>query len=244
VLADEIAFFQGVRATIMKASPAGAATAEDVSLALQQLVSEAISAQGVVDVLERAGIKRPDISVFSDEFLAEIQGLPQKNLAREMLEKLVRDEIKMRSKANAIRSRRFSELLEDAVRRYDNRSIDTIQLIEKLIEFAKELRDDPKRAEQLGLSEEEVAFYDALAENESAIQVLGDVKLRDIARELVKSVRENVTIDWNLRENARAAVQVKVKRILRRHGYPPDKAECATEEVLKQATLFGDDWAA
>ncbi len=243
-LSDEIAFFRGVRSTIVKALPPGVQSPEDVGLALQQLVSEAVATQGVVDVLAQAGIKRPDISVFSDEFLAEIKALPQKNLAQQMLQRLLREEIKVREKANAVQARKFSEMLEEALRRYDNRSIDTVQLIERLIEFAKELRDDPKRAEQLGLTDEEVAFYDALADNESAVEVLGDATLRDIARELVRSVRANVTIDWNLRESARAGLQVRVKRILRRYGYPPDKAERATEQVLRQASLFGDDWAA
>ncbi|MBV9718019.1 MAG: type I restriction endonuclease subunit R [Candidatus Eremiobacteraeota bacterium] len=243
-LSDEVAFFRGVRATIVKATPPGAQSAEDVDLALQQLVSEAVATQGVVDVLAQAGIKRPDISVFSDDFLAEIKDLPQKNLAQQMLQRLLRQEIKVREKSNAVQARKFSEMLEEAVRRYDNRSIDTVQLIERLIEFAKELRDDPKRAEQLGLTEEEVAFYDALADNESAVEVLGDDALRTIARELVKNLRENITIDWNLRESARAGLQVSVKRLLRRYGYPPDKTDKATNQVLMQASLFGDQWAA
>jgi type I restriction enzyme R subunit len=211
---------------------------EDLDIALAQLVSSAVSSQGVVDVLAQAGIKRPDISVFSDEFLGELKGLEQRNLAREMLEKLLRDEIKVRSRQNAVQARRFSEMLEDAVKKYDNRSIDTIQLIERLIQFAKELRDDPKRAEQMGLSEDEVAFYDALATSESAVEVLGDEQLRGIARDLVKSIRENVTIDWNLRESSKANIRLTIKRILRKHGYPPDKTESAAEQVLEQAELF------
>ena len=235
---DEVAFFKAVRATIVKASPASGQSLEDLDIALAQLVSSAVSSQGVVDVLAQAGIRRPDISVFSDEFLGELKGLEQRNLAREMLEKLLRDEIKVRSKQNAVQARRFSEMLEDAVKKYDNRSIDTIQLIERLIEFAKELRDDPKRAEQMGLSEDEVAFYDALATSKSAVEVLGDEQLRAIARDLVKSVRENVTIDWNLRESSKANIRLTIKRILRKHGYPPDKTESAAEQVLEQAELF------
>jgi type I restriction enzyme, R subunit len=235
---DEVAFFKGIRATIVKASPATGQSLEDVDIALQQLVSSAVSSNGVVDVLEQAGIKRPDISVFSDEFLAELKGFEHRNLAREMLEKLLRDEIKVRSRQNAVQSRKFSEMLDDAIKKYDNRSITTIQLIERLIEFAKELRDDPKRAEAMGLSDEEVAFYDALAESKSAVEVLGDAQLRAIARDLVKSVRENVTIDWNLRESAKANVRLNIRKILRRHGYPPDKTESATEQVLEQAELF------
>ena len=181
---------------------------------------------------------RPDISVFSDEFLAEVQGLEHKNLARQMLEKLLRDEIKVRSRTNAVQSRKFSEKLDAAVRKYDSRSIDTVQFIEHLIEFAKELRDDPKRAEQLGLNEDEVAFYDALADNESALSVLGDKQLRIIARELVQSVRASVTIDWNLKESAKAIIRLKIRKILQKYGYPPDKAETATRQVLAQAELL------
>jgi type I restriction enzyme R subunit len=235
---DEIAFFKGVRATIVKVSPSGGQSAEEIDLALQQLVSEAIGSQGVIDILKQAGVKQADISVFSDEFLAEIAGLEQRNLAREMLERLLRDEIKVRSKQNAVQARKFSEMLADAVTKYDNRSITTMQLIEHLIEFAKELRDDPKRAEAMGLNEDEVAFYDALATSDNAVQVMGDEQLRVIARDLVKSVRENATIDWNLRESVRAGIKIKIKRILRKHGYPPETTDKATEQVLEQAELF------
>ena len=237
-IADEVAFFKGVRATIVKASPAGGQTLEEIDLALQQLVSEAIGSRGVVDVLEQAGVKRPDISVFSDEFLAEIAGIEQRNLAREMLERLLRDEIKVRSRQNAVQARKFSDMLSDTLKKYESRSLTTMQLIEHLIEFAKELRDEPKRAEEMGLSEEELAFYDALAQSSSAVQVLGDAKLRAIARDLVKSVRESATIDWNLRESVRAGIRLKIKKLLRKHGYPPDATGGATEQVLEQAELL------
>ena len=209
---DEIAFFKGVRVTIVKISPSGGQTLEEVDLALQQLVSDAIGSQGVIDVLERAGIKRPDISIFSDEFFAEIAGMEQRNLAREMLERLLRDEIKARSKQNAVQARKFSEMLGESLQRYESKSLTTTQLIEHLVRFAKELRDDPKRAEEMGLTEDEVAFYDALASSESALQILGDAKLRAIARDLVKSVREDATIDWNLREGVKASIRLKIKR--------------------------------
>ncbi len=237
-IADEVAFFKGVRATIVKISPATGQSLEEIDLALQQLVSEAVASRGIVDVLEQAGIKRPDISVFSDEFLAELAGMERRNLAREMLERLLRDEIKVRSRQNAVQARKFSEMLAEAITKYESRSVTTMQLIEQLIEFAKELRDDPKRAETMGLSDEELAFYDALAQSESAVQVLGDAQLRAIARDLVKSVRESVTIDWNLRESVRAVIRLKIKRILRKHGYPPDATEKATEQVLEQAELL------
>ncbi len=237
-IGDEVAFFKGVRATIIKVSPSGGQSLEEIDLALAQLVSDAIGSRGIVDVLEQAGIKRPDISVFSDDFLAEIAGMEQRNLAREMLERLLRDEIKVRSRQNAVQSRKFSEMLSEAIIKYESRSLTTMQLIEHLIEFAKELRDDPKRAELMGLSEAEVAFYDALAQSKSAVEVLGDAQLRTIARELVQSVRENATIDWNLRASVRAGIRLRIRKILRKHGYPPDASELATEQVLEQAELL------
>ena len=227
-----------MRATIVKVSPTRGQSLEEIDLALQQLVSEAVGSGGIVDVLEHAGVKRPDISVFSDDFLAEIAGIEQRNLAREMLERLLRDEIKIRSRQNAVQARKFSDMLSDAMKKYESRSLTTVRLIEHLIEFAKELRDEPKRAEAMGLSEDELAFYDALAENESAVQVLGDAKLRAIARDLVKSVRESATIDWNLRESVRAGIRLKIKKLLKKHGYPPDATEKATEQVLEQAELL------
>lgn len=237
-IADEVAFFKGVRATILKVEPSAGQSLEEVDLALQQLVSEAVGSQGIVDVLEQAGAKLPDISVFSDDFLAELAGMEQRNLAREMLERLIRDEIKVRSRQNAVQARKFSDMLSETIKRYENHALTTVQVIEQLIEFAKELRDEPKRAEEMGLNEDELAFYDALADNDSAVQVLGNEQLRVIARELVTSVRESVTIDWNLRESARAGIRLKIKRILRKNGYPPDKAERATEQVLEQAELL------
>ncbi len=237
-IGDEVAFFKGVRATIIKVSPSGGQSLEEIDLALAQLVSDAIGSRGIVDVLDQAGMKRPDISVFSDDFLAEIAGMEQRNLAREMLERLLRDEIKVRSRQNAVQSRKFSELLSEAIARYHNKSITTMQVIQQLIEFAKELRDEPKRAEFMGLSEDELAFYDALAQSDSAVQHLGDMQLRKIAQELVKSVRENLTIDWNLRASVRASIRLRIKKILRKHKYPPDSSESATEQVLEQAELL------
>ncbi|HTV73439.1 MAG TPA: type I restriction endonuclease subunit R [Candidatus Acidoferrales bacterium] len=237
-IGDDVAFFKGVRATIVKISPTGAQSLEEVDLALAQLVSEAVASRGIVDVLEQAGVKRPDISVFSDDFLAELAGMEQRNLAREMLERLLRDEIKVRSRQNAVQARKFSEMLLEAINKYENRSLTTMQLIGHLIEFAKELRDEPKRAEEMGLSNDELAFYDALAQSKSALEVLGDMQLRAIARDLVKSVRESATIDWNLREGVRAGIRLKIKKLLRKHGYPPDATEKATEQVLEQAELL------
>ncbi|NNM99927.1 MAG: type I restriction endonuclease subunit R [Candidatus Eremiobacteraeota bacterium] len=242
-IADEVAFFRGVRATIVKVSGGAGQSLEEIDLALQQLVSEAVGARGIVDVLAQSGIARPDISVFSDEFLDELAGVEQRNLAREMLERLLRDEIKVRSRRNAVQARKFSDMLVEAIARYENRSLTTVQLIEHLIEFAKELRDEPKRAEAMGLSEDELAFYDALAQSKSAVEVLGDETLRTIARELLKSIRENATIDWNLREGVRAAVRLRIKKLLRKYKYPPDATENATDQVLEQAELLCKDAA-
>ncbi len=237
-IADEVAFFKGVRATIVKISPTGGQSLEEIDLALQQLVSEAVGSRGVVDVLAQAGIQRPDISVFSDEFLAELAGIEQRNLAREMLERLLRDEIKVRSRQNAVQARKFSEMLAEAINKYESRSLTTMQLIEHLIEFAKEIRDEPKRADELGLSADELAFYDALAQSKSAVEVLGDEKLREIARDLLQSVRASATIDWKHRESVRAGIRLKIKKLLRRHGYPPDATDKATDQVLEQAELL------
>ncbi len=199
----------------------------------------AIVSDEVVDIFAAAGLDKPDISILSDEFLAEVRGLPQRNLAVELLRKLLNGEIRTRSRRNVVQARRFSELLEQALRRYQNRAIEAAQVIEELIALAKEMREADRRGEELGLDEAEVAFYDALETNDSAVAVLGDETLREIARELVAAVRANVTIDWAVRENVRAQLRVIVKRILRKHGYPPDKAEHATATVLEQAEALG-----
>jgi type I restriction enzyme, R subunit len=176
-----------------------------------------------VDIFAAAGLKRPDISVLSDDFLAEVRGMPQRNLAVELLQKLLKGEIKTRSRHNVVQARAFSEMLEQSLRRYQNRAIETAKIIEELIQLAKDMRQVAKRGEALGLSDDEVAFYDALETNDSAVKVLGDDALRTIARELVATVRANVTIDWTVRDNVRAQLRVLVKRILRKYGYPPCK---------------------
>jgi type I restriction enzyme R subunit len=188
-------------------------------------------------------LKTPDISILSDEFLAEVRGMQQKNLAVELLRKLLNDEVKARSRHNLVQARSFAELLEKAVRRYQNRAIEAAQVIEELIDLAKQMREAQKRGEKLGLSNDEVAFYDALGVNDSAVQVLGDETLRMIARELVETVQRNVTIDWTVKESVRAKLRVIVKRILRKYGYPPDKQEAATNTVLQQAEMLSDYWA-
>ena len=240
---DDVGFFQAVRANLAKSVPGDRKTDGDLDHAIRQIVSKAIVSDKVVDIFAAAGLKKPDISILSDDFLAEIRGMPQRNLAVELLEKLLKGEIKTRSRRNLVQSRMFSEMLEQALRRYQNRAIETAKVIEELIQLAKDMRKAEERGEKLGLADDEVAFYDALETNDSAVKVLGDEALRTIARELVATVRANVTIDWTVRENVQAHLRVLVKRILRKYGYPPDKQEKATQTVLEQAALLSDNWA-
>ncbi len=240
---DDVAFFQAVAASLAKRAPGDARPEEELDHAVRQIISRAVAPEGVVDIFAAAGLKKPDISILSDEFLAEVQGMPQKNLAVELLQKLLRGEIRTRRRKNVVQARSFAEMLEQAIRRYQNRAIEAAQVIEELIKLAKDIREADRRGEALGLSEEELAFYDALETNDSAVKVLGDETLRTIARELVTTVRNNVTIDWTLRENARAQLRVMVKRVLRKYGYPPDKQEKATQTVLEQAEVLSGEWA-
>ena len=240
---DEVGLFQEIRASLVKATVSSAErTPEEIEAAVQQLVSRAVSGREVVDIFAVAGLDKPDISILSDEFLAEVRALPQKNLAVETLRKLLQDEIKVRLRKNVVQSRTFAEMLEEALNKYHNRAIAAAQVIEELINIAKEMREAQRRGEKLGLSEDEAAFYDALASNESAVEVLGDKTLKKIAQELVDRVRKSVTVDWSRRENARAQLRVLVKRILRKYGYPPDKQEQATELVLEQTEVLCSDW--
>ena len=241
---DDVGFFQQVRAALSKASPSEARTEEDLDLAVRQIVSRAVASEGVMDIFAAAGLEKPDISVLSEEFLAEVQGMPQRNLAVELLQKLLRGELSIRRRTNVVQARSFADMLEQTLRRYQNRAIEAAQVIEELIQLAREMREAAARGERLGLSEDELAFYDALETNDSAVQVLGDEKLRAIAQELVETVRNNVTIDWMLLENVRARLRVLVRRTLRRHGYPPDKQEKATQTVLEQAEALSEGWAA
>ena len=240
---DDVGFFQTVRVRLLKRAAADARPEEELDLAVRQIISRAVASEGVMDVFAAAGLEKPDISVLSDEFLAEVQGMPHRNLAVELLEKLLRGEVSTRRRKNVVQARSFAEMLEETLRRYQNRAIEAAQVIEELIELARHIREASERGEALGLSEDELAFYDALETNDSAVQVLGDETLRDIARELVEMVRDNVTIDWTLRENVRANLRRLVRRILRRHGYPPDKQEKATQTVLEQAEVLSEGWA-
>ena len=234
---DDVGFFQAVQATLAKSASSSARSKEEMDHAVRQIISQAVASEGVTDIFAAAGLEKPDISVLSDEFLAEVKGMPQRNLAVELLQKLLKGELTTRRRKNVVQARSFAEMLEQTLRRYQNRAIEAAQVIEELIGLAKDMREANARGEELGLSEDELAFYDALETNDSAVQVLGDEILCKIARELVETVRNNVTIDWTLRENVRARMRTLVKRTLRRHGYPPDKQEQATRTVLEQAEL-------
>ena len=241
---DDVAFFQAVQLVLAKRAAAEARPEEDLDHAVRQIVSRAVASEGVIDIFAAAGLEKPDISILSEEFLAEVRGMPQRNLAVELLQKLLKGELATRRKKNVVQARSFAEMLEQTLRRYQNRAVEAAQVIEELIRLARELREATARGEKLGLSEDELAFYDALETNDSAVQVLGDETLRAIAQELVETVRGNVTIDWTLRENVRANLRRLVKRTLRRYGYPPDKQEKATRTVLEQAEVLSADWAA
>jgi type I restriction enzyme R subunit len=240
---DDVGFFQAVRASIAKRAPGEAKTEEELDHAVRQIVSRAVASEGVIDIFAAAGLKKPDISILSEEFLVEVKGMPQRNLAVELLRKLLSGEIRSKRRKNIVQARSFAEMLEETIRRYQNRAIEAAQVIEELIGLARQMREANGRGEALGLTEDEVAFYDALETNDSAVKVLGDKVLQAIARELVKTVRANVTIDWTVRENVRAQLRVLVKRILRKYGYPPDKQEKATQTVLEQAEVLSQEWA-
>ncbi len=240
---DDVAFFQAVQAVLAKRPPGEARPEEELDHAVRQIISRAVAPEAVVDIFAAAGLAKPDISILSEEFLAEVRGMPQRNLAVELLQKLLRGELFTRRRRNLVQARSFAEMLEQTIRRYQSRAIEAAQVIEELIALARDMREANARGEKLNLSEEELAFYDALETNDSAVKVLGDETLRIIARELVATVRRNVTIDWTVRENVRAQLRVLVKRILRKYGYPPDKQEKATQTVLEQAALLSAEWA-
>ena len=240
---DDVGFFQTVRAVLAKGAATKTRPEEDLDLAVRQIISRAVASEGMIDIFAAAGLAKPDISVLSDEFLAEVQDMPQRNLAVELLQKLIRGELTVRRHRNVVQARSFTEMLEQTLLRYHNRAIEAAQVLEELIQLAREMREANVRGETLGLSDGELAFYDALDTNDSAVQVLGDENLRAIAQELVQTVRNNITIDWTLRENVRARLRVLVRRTLNRRGYPPDKQEQAIRTVLEQAEALSEAWA-
>ena len=241
---DDVGFLQAVQSVLAKRSVVEKRTREELDHAVRQIISRAVAPEGVIDIFAAAGLPKPDISILSDEFLAEVRGMEHRNLAVELLQKLLNGEVASRRRRNVVQARSFAEMLETAIRRYRNRSVAAAQVIEELIELAREMREASARGDELGLTDDELAFYDALETNDSAVQVLGDETLCVIARELVRTVRANVTIDWTLRENVRANLRRLVRRILRKHGYPPDKQAAATRTVLEQAEVLSAGWAA
>lgn len=240
---EEVGFFQAVRAALVKSAASAGKSAADREFAIQQILDRAVVSTEIVDILAAAGITTPDISILSDEFLAEVQQLEKKNLALEALRKLLNDEIRSRSKANVVETKRFSERLEAAIARYHTNAISTVEVLQELIDLAKEVRAARRRGQDEGLSQDEVAFYDALAENESAVELMGNDSLKVIAHELLVSLKGSVSVDWSHRESARARMRVLVKRILRKHGFPPDLQDAAVQTVLRQAEALSSQWA-
>ncbi|MCG2688701.1 type I restriction endonuclease subunit R [Candidatus Parcubacteria bacterium] len=240
---DEVAFFQAIKARLIKFEPDPKNRQENIETAIRQIVDKAIVTEGVVDIFAAAGIQKPDLSVLSDEFLAEVQGMKHRNVAMELLKRILNDEINVRLRRNLIQGKKLSQMLSKTIKKYQNNLLTVAEVIQELIKLAKEIKQADARGEDLGLNDDEVAFYDALADNDSAREVLGDDQLRELARVLVEKVRSNATIDWTIRENVRARLRVLVKRTLNQFGYPPDKQAIATEFVLKQAELFANEWA-
>lgn len=240
---DEVGLFQAIKARIVKVTQSGGKSDEEMETAIKQILSDAIVSEDVIDIFDAAGIKKPDISILSDEFLAEVKGMTHKNLALELLKKLLKGEIKTRTKVNLVQSKKFSEMLDSAVKNYQNNLITSAQVIDEMIRLAKEIKEADRRGEDLGLDFREYAFYSALEINDSSVAVLGDEILRHIARELVDTVKNNTTIDWTVREKVQAKMRLAIKKILRKHGYPPDMELKATETVIEQAKLLATDYS-
>lgn len=241
---DFVGFIKLLRAQIVKNFViVGGRTKEELDAAINQILSRAIATEEIIDLFKSIGLKKPDISILSPEFLEDVKKYPQKNVVIELMRKILNDEIKAHYKKNFTQGKAYSEKLRNTVIRYHNRSIETLEVIKELIQIAQEIKQSKLRGESLGLTEDELAFYDALGTNDSAVKVLGNAVLKKIAIELTETIRRNVKIDWTLRENIQAKLRVMVKRILRKYGYPPDKQKKATETVLEQANLLCADWA-
>ncbi|MFH0874773.1 MAG: type I restriction endonuclease subunit R [archaeon] len=239
---EEAALFQAISNAFKKTDTEETRRTTLTDTAIKQLVSKAIESHGIIDIYRELGVEKPEISILSDRFLDEFKTMPYKNLAFEALKNLLYDEIKVRFKENKIKNKKFSEMLEEAIRKYQNKSIDSAQVIKELVELAKEVRDAKKRGDELGLTDEEVAFYDALADNESAKNILGELVLKKIARELTDYIKRNTSIDWKIRESVRAKLRVEIRKLLKKYGYPPDKEKIATDLVLEQAEVLSDRW--
>ena len=240
---DEAGFFQTVRAALAKSAPSSGTSSAERDLAVQQIVSRAVVSSEIIDIIKAAGVETPDISILSDEFLAEIEGMEKKNLAMEALRKLINGELRSRSRVNVVQTRAFSDRLEEAIARYHTSAITTAEVLQELIKLAKDIRAAHRRGEEEGLSEEEIAFYDALAQNESAVEVMGNDQLRVIAHELLSNLKSNASVDWQHRATARARMRILVKRILRKYGYPPDLQDAAVQTVLQQAEALSARWS-
>ncbi|HQA28448.1 MAG TPA: HsdR family type I site-specific deoxyribonuclease, partial [Brevefilum fermentans] len=239
---DVVAFFQAVKARLVKFNLTGAGkTDEEIETAIRQVIDQALVSEQVIDVFDAAGIKKPDISILSEEFLLEIQGMEHKNLALETLKKLLNDEIKARAKKNLVQSKKLMELLESSIKRYHNKIITAAEVIDELIALSKQIKSMDKEPQEMGLSDFEYAFYTAVANNKSARELMQVDKLRELAVVLTERVRANASIDWTIKESVRAKLRVIVKRTLRQYGYPPDMEKLATDTVLKQAELIADE---
>ncbi len=239
---DKVALFQAIKARLIKFERAeGKESATEIDTVVRQIINKSIVSEGVVDIFDAAGLKKPDISVLSDEFMDEIRGMQHKNVAIEVLKKLLNDEIKGRMRVNIVKSKSLSDSLEEIIRKYNNRLLSSTEVIEELIKLAKEIKESEKEPKELGLTEYEYAFYTAIANNKSARELMGKEKLRELAVVLFNKVRKNTSIDWTIRESARAELKVIVKRTLRQYHYPPDMQKLATETVLKQAEQIAEE---
>jgi type I restriction enzyme R subunit len=241
---EEVGLFQAILAAITKTTETRAGGEERFDTAIKQILSKAVISDRIIDIFEAAGIQKPELSILSEGFLAEVKEMPQKNLAFEALRKLLNDEIRFISRKNLVQGKSFMEMLDRTIKRYTNKSVEAAQVIEELIELARKVREEKGRAKQQNMTDDELAFYDALGVNDSAVQVLGNETLRKIALELTQMIRKSVTIDWTQRDSVQAEIRLKVKKILRKYGYPPDRQERATQTVLEQAELIAKDWVA
>ena len=239
---EDVGFFQAIKAAITKTTETKNDRPEKIDTAIKQILSKAVISDRIIDIFEAAGIQKPELSILSEGFLMDVRDMPQRNLAFEALKKLLNDEIRIISKKNIVKGKSFMDLLDKSIKKYTNRSVDAAQVIKDLIDLARKVRDEKNRGKEQNMTDDEIAFYDALGVNDSAVHVLGDKTLRKIALELTEMIRKSVTIDWTRRESVQAAIRLKVKKILRRYGYPPDREKKATDTVLLQAEVVAKDW--